>query len=244
MPLSQDSQTLGTDLVLFADDTCVYTTDRKEGYVLRKFHHSYTPVEPWCVHWNVKLTEDKNQATYLSRRRRSVEAQLTLNRPNMHFVIHIKYLDIIRVCNQKFPDWVITKYTPIFGITRWKAKHRVMTAELSRLTHKIAMQLLLVAGSCTIYCSHSRRSLRQLLDTPSYGIKELQWECTAKAFRTFIHVCPLYKTKRVTLHKVLIRAVMTFNYPSWDIAADIYPLNLQCLQNKFLRTKSWITRDF
>jgi len=43
-----------------------------------------------------------------------------------------------------------------------------MTAELSRLTHKIAIQLHLVAESFTICSSHSRQPVRKLLDTPSY----------------------------------------------------------------------------
>jgi hypothetical protein len=43
-----------------------------------------------------------------------------------------------------------------------------MAAKLTRLTHKIAMQLHLVAENCTICSSRSRRSVRKLLDTPSY----------------------------------------------------------------------------
>jgi hypothetical protein len=43
-----------------------------------------------------------------------------------------------------------------------------MAPELTRLTHKIAIQLHLVAESCTIYSSRSRRPVRKLLDTPSY----------------------------------------------------------------------------
>jgi len=46
----------------------------------------------------------------------------------------------------------------------------VMAAELTRLTHKIAIQLHLVAESCTIRSSHSMRPVRKLLDTPSYDI--------------------------------------------------------------------------
>jgi len=43
----------------------------------------------------------------------------------------------------------------------------VMEAKLTRLTHKIAIQLL----SCSICSSRSRRPVRKLLDTPSccYG---------------------------------------------------------------------------
>jgi len=43
-----------------------------------------------------------------------------------------------------------------------------MAAKLTRLTHKIAIQLHVVAGSCTICSSRSRRTVRKLLDTPSY----------------------------------------------------------------------------
>jgi len=43
-----------------------------------------------------------------------------------------------------------------------------MTTILTRLTHKIAMQLQPVAESCTICSSCSRRRVWKLLDTPSY----------------------------------------------------------------------------
>jgi len=45
-----------------------------------------------------------------------------------------------------------------------------MTAKLARLTHKIAIQLHLVAKSCTICSSRSGRPVRKLLDTPSYAV--------------------------------------------------------------------------
>jgi hypothetical protein len=44
-----------------------------------------------------------------------------------------------------------------------------MEAKLLRLTHKIAIQLHLVAESCTICSSRSRRPVRKLLGTPSYN---------------------------------------------------------------------------
>jgi hypothetical protein len=43
-----------------------------------------------------------------------------------------------------------------------------MVEKLTRLTHKIAMQLHLVAEICTICSSSSRRPVRKLSDTPSY----------------------------------------------------------------------------
>jgi len=41
----------------------------------------------------------------------------------------------------------------------------VMAAKFTRLTHKIAVQLHLVAESCIICSSRSRRPVRRLLDT-------------------------------------------------------------------------------
>jgi len=42
-----------------------------------------------------------------------------------------------------------------------------MAAKPTRLTHKIAIQLHLVADSCTICSSRSGRPVRKLLDIPS-----------------------------------------------------------------------------
>jgi hypothetical protein len=41
-------QSPGVHLALFADDTCIYCTDRKEGYVFRKLQRSLTSMESWC----------------------------------------------------------------------------------------------------------------------------------------------------------------------------------------------------
>jgi hypothetical protein len=64
----------------------------------------------------------------------------------------------------------------------------------------------------------------------------------AKTFRTFIRTYSRLKSERLsaniklTIHKALIRSVMTYNCPAWELAADIYLLKLQRLQNKVLRT--------
>jgi hypothetical protein len=55
--------------------------------------------------------------------------------------------------------------------TRWDATRRLMAAKLTRLTHKIAIQLHLVAESYTTCSSRSRRPVRKLLDTPKYIIE-------------------------------------------------------------------------
>jgi len=53
-----------------------------------------------------------------------------------------------------------------------------MAAKLTRLTHKIAIQLYLVAENCTICSSRSRRPVQKLLDTHSYKSNDVtNMEC-------------------------------------------------------------------
>jgi predicted protein tyrosine phosphatase len=64
----------------------------------------------------------------------------------------------------------------------------------------------------------------------------------ANAFKTFIRVSSLFKSEQLsanvkpTLHKALIRAVMTYPCPAWEFAADTHLLKLHHLQNKVLCT--------
>jgi hypothetical protein len=64
----------------------------------------------------------------------------------------------------------------------------------------------------------------------------------AKAFRTFIRLYFLFKSERLsaniklTLHKALIRSVMTYTCPAWEFASENHLLKVQRLQNKVLRT--------
>jgi len=40
----------------FADDTCIYATDHKEGYVFRHMQCGLTPMQSWCERQNIKST--------------------------------------------------------------------------------------------------------------------------------------------------------------------------------------------
>jgi hypothetical protein len=62
--------------------------------------------------------------------------------------------------SKSFRTESITKYTLTKINTRWDATQRVMAAKLTRLTHKIAIELHLVAESWTICSSYSRRPVR------------------------------------------------------------------------------------
>jgi hypothetical protein len=54
----------------------------------------------------------------------------------------------------------------------------------------------------------------------------------AKAFRTFIRVYALFKIERLstnikfTLHKALIKSVMTYACPAWEFSADTHLIKL------------------
>jgi len=67
---------------------------------------------------------------------------------------------------QKFLDWVDNEINNNKLSLRSNTKDLV--AELTRLTHKIAIQQHLMVESCTICSSRSRRPVRKLLITPSY----------------------------------------------------------------------------
>jgi len=51
-----------------------------------------------------------------------------------------------------------------------------MVAKLTILTKKLAIQLHVVAENCTLCSSRSRRSVRKVLDTPSY-VNFFQQQC-------------------------------------------------------------------
>jgi hypothetical protein len=80
---------------LFAGDTCLYATDRKEGFIVRQLQRGLSSVEAWCERWNIKINEDKTLWIYFSRSRRPPESHHTLNRRNVPFVNSVKYLGVI-----------------------------------------------------------------------------------------------------------------------------------------------------
>jgi hypothetical protein len=50
----------GIHLALFADDTCVYATEKHERRVLSKqLQRGLTAVGSWCQRWNIKMIEEK-----------------------------------------------------------------------------------------------------------------------------------------------------------------------------------------
>jgi hypothetical protein len=93
------SQTTGAYLALFADDTCMYATDRKEGYVLRKLQRGLNQIKTWCKHWKIKINGDMSRTVYFSYTIRPPEIRLECP------------LCKIRWCNYRQEDYMETAYT-------------------------------------------------------------------------------------------------------------------------------------
>jgi hypothetical protein len=52
--INDNPKTLGVYPWLFADDTCIYTTDRKEGYVFKKLQRGLSTIKTWRQLWRAK----------------------------------------------------------------------------------------------------------------------------------------------------------------------------------------------
>jgi hypothetical protein len=159
-----DTPAPGVHLTLFVDDICLYATDRKEGFVLRKFQHGLGWMQTWYERWNIKSNEDTNQGIYFFRSRQRPVPHLTLHGRSIPFVNNVKYLGVIF---DKRVAW--------------------------------------------------RRPSEHLL---KYSLFSSEWSGA---------------NIKLTLHKTLIRSVMTCASHAWEIAADTHLMKLQHLQSKVLR---------
>jgi hypothetical protein len=97
---------------------------------------------------------------------------------NCYFVLASMYVPNKSPQELGYCQYNTRVYPKVFGLshietnTRWGAAQTVIAAKLTRLTHKIAIQLHLVAESCTICNSRSRTPVRKFLDTLSYAFTE------------------------------------------------------------------------
>jgi hypothetical protein len=85
----------GIHLALFADDTCVYATEKHERRVLNTLQRGLNAVGSWCQRWNIKINEGNTQAIYFARRHRMPRDAVQLNGRNIPFVNSVKYLGVI-----------------------------------------------------------------------------------------------------------------------------------------------------
>jgi hypothetical protein len=72
-------QANGVNLALFADDTCLYGTECKEGCVSRKLQQELDSMAARCKRWNREINEEQTRGIYFSHQIRPSETILTLN---------------------------------------------------------------------------------------------------------------------------------------------------------------------
>jgi hypothetical protein len=101
--INDTHQTPGVNLALFADDTCLYATDRKQGYVLRKIQRVLNSMATRCEPWNIKINEDKTRAIYFTRRNRPPDILLKFNGRNISFVNSVKCLGVLFDTHGDYP---------------------------------------------------------------------------------------------------------------------------------------------
>jgi hypothetical protein len=88
-------QTHAVYLAFFANNTSLYATDCRKGFVVRKLQHCLSSMESCCECWNIKINEDETQGIYFSCGPEPSESHHTLNGRNIPFVTSLKYLIVI-----------------------------------------------------------------------------------------------------------------------------------------------------
>jgi len=119
---------------LFADDTCLYAMDRKEGYVLRKMQCCLTSMVSWCERCNIKINGNKTQTIYFFHRRKPVEARFTMNGWIIPFVNHVKYLGVI---SDKRITWWLHRVYPLF-------RSRRLSSNIKLTRHKALARAVMI----------------------------------------------------------------------------------------------------
>jgi hypothetical protein len=107
--------------------------------------------------------------------------------------------------SKSFRTESITKCKLTFGISRCCPFQRAMAAKFTRLAHKIAVQLQLVAESCNICSSRSRRLLRKLLDTHSYLLSRFMERVERLIGCQLYAIIPKYITSILWIPKIFIK---------------------------------------
>jgi hypothetical protein len=83
-----------THLSLFADDICIYRSQKHERRVLCKLQRGLTALKSWCERRYVKINEGKTPAIYFSRRLIVSDDVLQLKARDITFVKNIIYLGV------------------------------------------------------------------------------------------------------------------------------------------------------
>jgi hypothetical protein len=147
----------GTNLALFADDTCIYGTQKHERHVICKLQRGLTAVNSLCARWNIKFNEGKTHAIYFCRRLRVPDNVLQLNRWDIPFANYATYL----------------------GVTfdrRMSRRHRIERTDAKALRTYVRTYSLFKSG-----CTNTELALYKALIRPVMTYACPTWEYAADA---------------------------------------------------------------
>jgi hypothetical protein len=101
-----------------------------------------------------------------------------------------------------------------------------MATKLTRLTHKIAIQLHLVAKSCTNCSFHSTRPVRKLVDTPSCVCVYVRMcVCVCVCMYVCMYVCILNSSNNLqphwSLHREECANLTKFPFPYYMLSLSL-----------------------
>jgi hypothetical protein len=77
--INDTPQATGVNLALFADDTCLYATERKEDWILRNLQRALHSMAAWRKRWNIKSNAERARAIYFFHQITPSKTTLTLN---------------------------------------------------------------------------------------------------------------------------------------------------------------------
>jgi hypothetical protein len=160
----------GIHLALYADDTCVYATEKHERRVLNKFQRGLTAVGLWCQRWNITINEGKTQAIYFSKRRRMSGDDLQLNGRNIPFVNSVKLLGGISDSTMTWRlhmEKIAAKSLSTYIRTYSSFKSKYLSASIKLIVHSV----LLVIKSIMVYACPT---LQFATDTHLMKLQRLQ----------------------------------------------------------------------
>jgi hypothetical protein len=138
----------------------------------------YRKFQDTCCTWYAFICGTDTEITEQGPMTRSLNKLMSFGTPQEQGISHLlQYSLVSRRCityegvSKSFLTESITKSTTTIN-TRWEVTQKVMAPKLTRLTHKITIQLHLAAESCTVCSFRSKWPVLWLLDTPSYAVNK------------------------------------------------------------------------
>lgn len=177
------------ELALFADDTAIYTTSRRQSAITNRLIDYYSKIKSYYHKWKIKINTDKTQAIFCTRRitRQLPPEQLMLDNVSISWETSLKYLGYVlnqRGTNNTHIQTTLTKVDSIIK-TLYPLIHRNSPSELKLklLIYKLYIRPVLLYPASLI------------INSPKTMLARLQIK-ENKLLRLILNKPPDYSTKK------------------------------------------------